>query len=77
MHNHPLVEEVNDLSSLRAIIKHRSHLGLLTVLDEYKNSSIFTFSHVTKEVVVKEIANLNTTKSPQDTYFGKNYLSRF
>ena len=37
------------------------------MLDKYKNNSIFTFSHVTKEEVLKEISNLDTTKSSQDT----------
>ena len=32
----------------------------MTILDKYKNNSIFTFSCVTKEVVLKEIGNLKT-----------------
>ena len=38
----------------------------MAIIDKYKNNSIFTFSHVTKEEVSKEIGNLDTTKSYQD-----------
>ena len=48
-------------------MKYRNHPSVLAVLDKYKNNSIFTFSHVTKEEVLKEIGNLDTTKSSQDT----------
>ena len=54
MHSHPLTKEVND-PILRAIMKYRNHPTLLTILNRYKNNSIFTFSHVTKEEVLKEI----------------------
>ena len=43
-----------------------NHLSVLTILDKYKSNSIFTFSHVTKEEVSKEICNLHTTKSSED-----------
>ena len=66
MHSHPLAKEVND-PTLRAIMKYRNHPSVLTILDKYKNNSIFTFSHITKEEVLKEIGNLDTTKSSQDT----------
>ena len=39
----------------------------MTILDKYKNNSIFTFSHVIKEKVLKEIGNLDTTNSSQYT----------
>ena len=48
-------------------MKYRNHPSVLTMLDKYKNSSIFTFSHVNKEEVLKEIGNLDTTKWSQDT----------
>ena len=51
MHSHPLAKEVND-PTLRAIMKYRNHPSVLTILDKYKNNSIFTFSHVTKEEVL-------------------------
>ena len=66
MHSHPWAKEVND-PTLRAIMKYRNHPNVLTILDKYKNNSIFTFSHVTKEEVLKEIGNLDTTKSSRDT----------
>ena len=65
-HSHPLAKEVND-PTLRAIMKYQNHPSVLTILAKYKNSSIFTFSHVTKKEVLKEIHNLDSTKSSQDT----------
>ena len=62
INSHPLVKEVND-PTLTAILKYRNHPSVLTILDKYKNNSIFTFSHVTKDEVLKEIGNLDTTKS--------------
>ena len=64
MRSHSLATEVNDLT-LKAIMKYRNHASVLTILDICKNNSIFTFSHVTKEEVLKEIGNLDTTKSSQ------------
>ena len=66
MHSHPLAKEVND-PTLRAIMKYQNHPSVLTILDKHKNNSIFTFSRVTKEEVLKEIGDLDTTKSSQDT----------
>ena len=66
MHSHPLTKKVNN-PTLRAIRKYQNHPSVLTILDKYKNNSIFTFSHVTKKEVLKEIGNLDTTKSSQDT----------
>ena len=48
-------------------MKYQNHPSVLTVLDKYKNNSIFIFSYVTKEDVLKEVRNLDTTKSSQDT----------
>ena len=48
MYSHPLAKEVNN-PTLRAIMKYRNHPSVLTILDKYRNNSIFTFSHVTKE----------------------------
>ena len=46
---------------------NRKHPSVFTMIDKCKNNSIFTFSHVTKEKVLKEIGNLDTAKSSQDT----------
>ena len=66
MYSHPLAKEVND-PTLRAIMKYRNRSSILTILDKYRNNSIFTFSHVTKVEVLKEIGNLDATKSSQGT----------
>ena len=54
MHSHPLAKEVND-PTLRTIMKYQNHPSVLTIPGKYKNDSIFTFSYVTKEEVLKEI----------------------
>ena len=76
IHSHSFAKKVNDLT-LRAIMKYRNHPSVLTILDKYRNNSIFTFSHVTKEEVLKEITNVDTTKSFQERYFDKNYQTKF
>ena len=76
MHSHPLAKEVN-APTMRAIMKYQNHPSVLTILDKYKNNSIFTFPHVTKEEVFKEIGNLDTTKSSQDRYSDKNNKTGF
>ena len=76
MHSHPLAKEVN-APSMRAIMKYQNHSSVLTILDKYKNNSIFAFPHVTKEEVLKEIGNLDTTKSSQDRYSEKNNKKEF
>ena len=65
IHSHTLAKEVND-HTLRAIMKYRNHPNVLAVLDKYKRNSIFASSHVTKEEVLKDIGNRDTTKSFQD-----------
>ena len=46
-----------------------NHPSVLTILDKYKSNSIFTFSHVAKKEVLKEMGNLHTTELCQDTDF--------
>ena len=58
-------------------MKYRNHPSVLAVLDKYKNNSIFTFSHVTKEEVLKEIDNLDTSKSSQDTNILTKIINNF
>ena len=70
-----LAEEVRD-TTLSAIVKYRNHPSVWTILDQYKNSSIYAISHVTKEEVLKEIGNLYTTKLSQDRYPDKNYQTK-
>ena len=73
MHSHPLAKEVND-PNLRAIMKYRNHPSVLTILDKYKNNSIFTFSHVTKEEVLKEIGYSDKSNETKFGYFCLFYL---
>ena len=70
-----LAEEVSD-TTLSAIVKYRNHPSVWTILDQYKNSSIYAISHGTKEEVLKEIRNLYTTKLSQDRYPDKNYQTK-
>ena len=71
-----MVKEVN-APTMRAIMKYQNHSSVLTILDKYKNNSILSFPHVTKEEVLKEIDNLDTTKSSQDRYSEKNNKTEF
>ena len=66
MHSHPLAKEVND-PTLTAIMKYRNYPSVLTILDKHKNNSIFTLSLMLLKKRLKEIANFDTTKLPQDT----------
>ena len=75
IHSQSFVKKVNDLT-LKAIMKYRNHPSVLTILDKYRNNSIFTFSHVTKEEVLKEIGNLDATKSSQDTDISTKIIKR-
>ena len=63
-------------TTLSAIVKYRNHPSVWTILDQYKNSSIYKISHVTKEEVLKEIGNLHTTKLSQDRYPDKSYQTK-
>ena len=49
----------------------------MTILDKYKNNSIFAFSYVAKEEVLKEICNLDTIKLSQERYSDKNNQTKF
>ena len=51
----------------KAMMKYRNHPSVFTILDKYKNNSIFTFPHVTKKEVLKEVGNLATAKLSQNT----------
>ena len=42
-------------------MKYWNHPRVLTILDKYKINSIFTFSNVTKEELLQEMGNLDTT----------------
>ena len=51
-------------------------MRIMKILDKYKNNSIFTFFHVTKKEDLKEIGNLDTAKSSQDTVSPPKIIKR-
>ena len=52
---------------LRAIKRYSKHPSILRIKQYFKNSTEFSFGPIGKDVITKEIKNLNTKKaSPQD-----------
>ena len=52
--------------SLKAILKYYKHSSILAIKRKLKSGPVFTFNHVTKEDVIKEINNLNASKTSQE-----------
>ena len=65
-HTNSIVENVRDPPTLKAILKYRKHLSILLIKGRIKSSPVFTFNHITKEDVIKEIKNLHTSKASQE-----------
>ena len=59
---------------LKAILKYRIHTSILTIKEKTKNVSVFTFNHITKEDVMKEIKDVY--KSSQKMTFLQKYLRK-
>ena len=60
-----IIENVKD-PTIKAILKYRKHPSVLTITRKTKSSPVFTFNHITKEDVIKEIKNLETSKTSQE-----------
>ena len=52
--------------TLKAILKYRKHPSILAIKRKLKSGPVFTFNHVTKEDVIKEINNLDASKASQE-----------
>ena len=64
-HTDSIVENVRD-PTLKAILKYRKHLSILIIKGRIKSSPVFTFNHITKEDVIKEIKNLDVSEASQE-----------
>ena len=63
-HTDSIVENVRD-PTLKAILKYRKHPSILAIKRKLKSGPVFTFNHITKEDVIKEI-NLDASKASQE-----------
>ena len=52
--------------TLKAILKYRKHLSILAIKRRIKNVPVFTFDHITKKDVIKEIKNLDASKASHE-----------
>ena len=64
-HTDSIVENVRD-PTLKAILKYRKHPSILAIKRKLKSGPVFTFNHITKEDVIKEINNLDASKASQE-----------
>ena len=61
----PISDNIND-PVIKSIVKYRNHLR--------KQCSLFSFSHVDKGQILKEIFNLDSTKASQEQTFPQKLL---
>ena len=64
-HTNSIVENVRD-PTLKAILKYRKHPSILAIKRKLKSGPVFTFNHITKEDVIKEIKNLDVSEASQE-----------
>ena len=54
------------------MLKHWNKPSILAIEGNLKNNSVITFRQITLEELLKEIGNLNSSKSSQDIYSDEN-----
>ena len=64
-HIDSIVENVRD-PTLKAILKYCKYPSILAIKRGIKSGPVFTFNHIRKEDVIKEIKNLDTSKVSQE-----------
>ena len=64
----PVSDNIND-PVIKSSVKYRNHPSILKIGEvcNRKQCSLFSFSHVDKEEILKEILSLDSTKVSQDT----------
>ena len=64
----PISDNINDLV-IKSSVKYCNHPSILKIgkVCNRKQCSLFSFSHVDKEEILKEILSLDSTKVSQDT----------
>ena len=53
-------------SYLKAILKYRKHPSILEIKRRIISDPVFSFNHITKEDVIKEIKNLEASKASEE-----------
>ena len=63
----PIWDNIND-PVIKSSVKYRNHPSILKIGEvcNRKQCSLFSFSHVDKEEILKEILSLDSTKVSQD-----------
>ena len=64
-HTDSITENVRD-PTLKAILKYRKHPSTLEIKRKIKSGPVFTFNHITKEDVIKEMKNLDASKASEE-----------
>ena len=64
-HTNLIIEIITD-STLKATLKYCKHSSVLEIKRQTKSDTVFTFNHITKEDVIKEIKNLGASKVSQE-----------
>ena len=64
-HTNSIIENIRD-PTLKAILKYRKHPSILAIKRKLKSGPVFTFNHITKEDVIKEINNLDASKASKE-----------
>ena len=64
----PISDNINDIV-IKSTVKYHNHPIILKIGEvcNRKQCSLFSFSHVDKEEILKEILSLDSTKASQDT----------
>ena len=64
-HTNLIIEIITD-STLKATLKYCKHSSVLEIKRQTKSDTVFTFNHITKEDVIKEIKNLDVSEASQE-----------
>ena len=62
---------------LKAILKYQNHLSICSIERKLKYNSVFTFSHINLEDILKDIDNLDICHISRHRYSDENYQRKF
>ena len=55
-----------DHPTLKAVVKWRNHSSILTITSEHENTPKFSFNFVSKELILRKIKTLDSSKAIQE-----------
>ena len=64
-HTESIIENVRD-PTLKAILRYCKHTSILAIKRNIKSGPVFTFNHITKEEVIKEIKKASKASQEDD-----------